>query len=654
MKKVELNQLVITNFKGIKSLSVDFKSETFIHAANGLGKTTINDAFLWLLFGKNSDDKKDFSIKPRDMAGNQSEKLEIEVEGLFMVDGKPITIKRVLREKWVKSRGDLESTFTGNETLFFWNEVPCQAGEFQSKVSELIDEKLFKLITSPYAFASLGWQDRRAIITKIVGEVSDNDIAATRKEFIELLNTMAGKSLEEFKKEIAAKKKKLKDELDLIPARIDEIKRGMPETPNTDLIQIDINNAELEITKCNDRIKDVSKASEEYYKEKAKRNQRIGELNSLIFNLTEKAKQDIRSGFAEAAMNRLTISNEIQNIEKEIGYSKSTQKDLLQKIFTINNELLTLRNRWTEEDKKQPSFNETEFLCPVFKRACIEIDAEAKKVEITENFNSDKAVLLAKISAEGKQKNVEKTNFSTQVAELEESIKLQSEILETKKAELNTQLNVPDDYEINLQAARITNENAEYKTLTSELYKLNELNNLPFSESNDTSVVEAERKQHELTRDQLKYKLRDQEVIDKGNARTKELNDQMRSFSQQIADLEKMIFTMDEFEKLKINMVEDKVNELFTQLKFKMFVPQINGGMAPACEILINGVPFTDANTASKINAGIEIINILCENYQISAPIFIDNRESCTSIIASQSQLINLVVSPEDKQIRIN
>ena len=123
--------------------------------------------------------------------------------------------------------------------------------------------------------------------------------------------------------------------------------------------------------------------------------------------------------------------------------------------------------------------------------------------------------------------------------------------------------------------------------------------------------------------------------------------------SKQIADLEQSIFTAESFEKAKSDMVEDKVNELFKVVRFRMFTKQINGGIAPDCEILINGVPFSDANTASQINAGIEIINILCSHYSVSAPIFVDNRESCTVIIPTKSQLINLVVSPEHKVLTI-
>lgn len=649
MKNITLQRLEITNFKGIKSLSVKFQAETFIYGANGTGKTTISDAFLWLLFGKNSEEKKDFSIKPIVTADGHvsASKTENEVIGHFLVDGKPEVLKRIHREKWVKSRGESEEKFTGNETLFFWNDVPCQAGEYQKKVSELVDEKLFKIITSPYAFANLPWAERRAIITKIAGDVRDEDIAGSRKEFRELMTLLSGKSLEDFKKEVSAKKKKLKDELELIPARIDELNRSKPEAPDTALIQIDINNVDTEIQKCNDRIKDVSKASELFFAEKAKRNTRIGVIREILFKRIEAEKSNIRQGFADQAGVYQTLDSEIKNITRLIEESEINFNRLVSRTALIDQDILRLRNEWITENEKTIIFKEDEFCCPTCKRAYEESDIEARQAEMTANFNTAKANRLTSISAQGKEKNAEKSAILAQIDELKETIEFQKGILEGKIEEGKNRQAIPTEYDVNIQAQRNCIANTEHQELVTELDRLNEVNDLPFTETGDTSSIESQRKQLEQKRDELKSKLSNQAVIDRTNKRIEELGIESRNFSQQIADLEKSIFVMESFEKAKIDMVEENVNKLFKLVRFRMFTQQINGGMAPDCQILINGVPFSDANTASQINAGIEIINILCSNYQASAPIVVDGRESVTEIIPTESQIINLVVSPE-------
>ena len=158
MSKVILKTLNLINFKGVNKLSIDFNDSTNIFGANGTGKTTVFDSFTWLLFGKDSSDRKDFELKTLDSSNVVIPKIEHEVNAVIWVDDEEVTIKRILKEKWVKQRGSLEAEFTGNETLYYWNDVPLSQKEFQNKVSQIIDETIFKLITSPTAFNSLKWQ----------------------------------------------------------------------------------------------------------------------------------------------------------------------------------------------------------------------------------------------------------------------------------------------------------------------------------------------------------------------------------------------------------------------------------------------------------------------------------------------------------------
>lgn len=115
--------------------------------------------------------------------------------------------------------------------------------------------------------------------------------------------------------------------------------------------------------------------------------------------------------------------------------------------------------------------------------------------------------------------------------------------------------------------------------------------------------------------------------------------------AQQIANVEKEQFVIENFIKAKVDALENVVNSKFKFVKFKMFDELINGGVVECCEVLVDGVPYRDCNTASKINAGIDVINELSEYYSVSAPIFLDNRESVTNVIPTKSQLINLFVA---------
>jgi exonuclease SbcC len=73
--------------------------------------------------------------------------------------------------------------------------------------------------------------------------------------------------------------------------------------------------------------------------------------------------------------------------------------------------------------------------------------------------------------------------------------------------------------------------------------------------------------------------------------------------------------TIAAFEKAKVEMTNEKINSCFRFVTFKMYNKLINGGDEPCCDILINGVPYADANTASQINAGMDIIETFSRHY---------------------------------------
>ena len=258
MKTIEIKKLNITNFKGIVKQSIDFKTNTDIFGANGTGKTTIYDAFLWVLFGKNSDDKKDFSIKNTiDLSLNRQEH---EVEAVLVVDGESNTLKRIYKEKWQKKRGEENAEYTGNETLYYWNEVPMQQKEFQIKLSNILDESFFKLISNTNAFYDLKWQDRRNVLIQMSGELTNEEIAKGNPEFEALIaNLTQGKTMEDYQKQIVASVKKAKDDLKAIPTRIDEISKSKPEAFDFENLKEDLKSKSKVLDKLDDDISDLNK-----------------------------------------------------------------------------------------------------------------------------------------------------------------------------------------------------------------------------------------------------------------------------------------------------------------------------------------------------------------------------------------------------------
>ena len=669
MSTVILKKMILVNFKGVRNLTIDFDSNTNIFGNNGTGKTTIFDAFIWMLFGKDSTDRKDFEIKTLDENNQVIPKIEHEVYGEILVDGNLVTVKRTFREKWVKTKGALEAEFSGNETLYYWNEVPLSMKEYGNKVSEILDESVFKLITSPSAFNALKWQDRRNALIKIVGDISDKELAGSNSDYLDLLSQLTNKTLDEYKKQIMSTIKKMKDDIKLIPTRIDEVERSKPEAVEAETVNVEIVSKENEITSIDNQLQDKASAHDEITKKRNANQDEIYKLrsaqNAIRFEVSESAKLENKSDTSKADGLKRAISEKEQNelipAQQKIGRLRTEKKELAGDIERYETAIVGKREEWNTENAKEFTFDDDNAVCPTCGHAIDATDLEVKRKELQEKFNTDKANRLLVIQNEGKNFATKKQQHSDDLAAVETRIKSGEEFIKTLEgqiAQLRADLVIENSQTKEVVSADVLisqrlEAHSEFKTLASNIAEL-VAKEFKIPEGEDNSQLKSQKVALQNQISDLKSSLQANTQIKTANDRIKALQAEESKLAQDIANIEKTQYIIDNFIKLKIDTIESKINEKFSYVKFKLFETQINGGQIECCEALINGVPFSDANTASKINAGIDIINTLCEFYQVSAPIFIDNRESVVKLIPSDSQIINLIVSEDDKKLRVS
>src|SRR5690606_31109121 len=123
--------------------------------------------------------------------GKRIQKLDIEVAAVLEVDGMLVNLKKQYTEKWVKPTGQLNPEYRGNETSHFYNDVPCSQKEYREKVHALIPEDKLKLFTNTEYFNSLKMADRRAVLIGLAGNIDNEEIISTNKDFAfvrEILN----------------------------------------------------------------------------------------------------------------------------------------------------------------------------------------------------------------------------------------------------------------------------------------------------------------------------------------------------------------------------------------------------------------------------------------------------------------------------------
>ena len=642
MKTLELISLTIKNFKGIKNLTINFNKITSIYGMNATGKTTIPDAFRWLLFDKNSEDKKDFSIIPIGKDGETIHGIETEINADFSINGKQKNLQKIYIEKWTKKRGEATDQLTGHTTKYYIDEVPLTEAEYKKAINDLIAENLFKFITDPLYFAQdLKWTDRRQVLMNFNGDITSDSIISSNSELESLRDLLSDSDIDSLRKTLSAKKKKLNDDIKAIPFRIDEANNSIKDFDFTDLktklIQKELrfDNIEKQITKGS--LVDSKRA------EKINRqNELCKKLDEIEFDAANEVNKNTRElrNQVETKESRLKLLNE--NI---IEFRKSwTSYDSNRKFYASECEII--RKEWFDEHDKTLDFL-GQFICPTCNRLLDEENVEKKKLEMQENFNANKAKNLESITKRGKEAAEKVKHYEQKLIETEKDIESTEIQIESLTSELET-LNLKSQ---ECQAVELPD---EHYTLKKEFDDLKAALDKPTDAKNNLLDLSTEKKELQKEIDGLKSDLKQNEINQTQRARIQELSDQERKLAQQIADLEGTEFLCEKFIKTKVGLLESEINSHFSFVTWKLFEVQINSGIQECCYPLINGVPFTDANHAAKVNAGIDIINALTHHYQVSAPIFIDGRESVVGLVPTDNQVINLIVSADDKKLRIN
>lgn len=662
MKSIRIKELEIINFKGIKSLKLDFGTDgnRSIYGANGTGKTTIFDAFTWLLFNKDSQGRNDFEIKHLDPENNVTENQQVEVYAELLIDDEVVEVRKALKEKWVTKRGSETSEFTGNETAYFYNSVPLSQKEFQSKIGNIVDENVFKMITNPNAFVSLKWQDQRKTLVELTEIPSDKEIALGDLDLENLLNEIGNqKTMDEFIAQTKHSIKKAKDEIDSVPARIEELNRSLPTpivekniTANIEALQAKLETIDNEIT---NKMAQFDTVIENRNKHKSAIQALVSKINDIEFNVKEESKTKANQKDPSATELK-SLKMEFDNVDQQAVSALLKVKNLEAEIAQLENNRATLRDDWKKVNAKKFELKEDDTTCKCCGQALENF--EGLKNELEYKFNGSKQQVLKSIQTKGegykqeqelKEKSLESSKL--QLEEHRNSNKERSEkieVLEKKIKDSSAKVFDADKFIVETLLG-----NSEYNALKTEKLELEKTN---FDTPTEDVAADLKLKKQPIQAEinKLQGYLKDKEIVTKTNERIGELKDVEKSQNQVVAQFERKLFLVEKFNKKKIELLDQTVNKMFSLVKFKLFDYLINGGVKETCEAMVNGVPFSNVNTAMRTNAGIDIINTLCDYYKVNAPIFVDNKESVTTLIYTESQKICLEVSPEDTVLRIN
>ena len=640
MRKLMLKKLKIQNFKGCHERIIEFGETTDIFGANASGKTTIMDAFCWLMFNKDSGGSEKFNIRPLDLDGKMVDNVEIAVEATLDIDGATVTLQKVQKQNWVKKRGTDVTTLQGNVNTYEINSFPASEKEFKEKIASIIPEDLFKLLSDPRAFASLPWKKQREILLKFISEITDADVLATNEiEYApiaeEVLAAGAEKATDKAKKAMA----KLKDRQRELPARIDEASKSLVPVPELSDLELQRNALNEQLEAVREQRDDTSQA----YKAVADLQAEIMQTKLDIGGIESRANESLDERRREVRR----IHDDLESEVYELFQKRQGKERELKQLQDSIEEKEKLRTSLGEKYKaaRAMTMDESETVC----KLCGQTLPTDRIDQIRADFEKNRADMVNKILEQGRKVKSEIDEETAKITSLE------PEIAALKVAWNNAITEKSKAYEAmnSIPASVDISENQEYQALQTKLSNLEmQLGNMDTGESLKKRLEIRERGIREEL-DAVNRQFAAVEANERVQERIDELKAEQKEIGQKVADQEQKIFLLEKFSRTKMDMLADGINSKFGIVSFKLFEIQINGGMKDTCEMMVDGVPYSSLNSAAKMQAGLDVIVALARLYNVSVPVWLDNRESVSEIPEVDGQVINLFVNPNFKELLV-
>lgn len=642
---IKINQMKLTNFQGIRNLELNFDgSNKSIRGDNGTGKTTIINAYYYLLTDKPSVTMADYSPKTKGVEGDLHN-LEHTVECTFDINGIIKVLKKTYKEKWTQKRGNKNKELTGNTISYEVDGLPVKEKDYTREIEELFGPReIIQMLISPTYFSDvLSWKDRRKYLTDICGDYTDEEIINAVAELeplneILLLNgsTAQKRSIDDQIKLLKTNMSSINKELKQIPSRVDEAERAIPETAGNKLdYENQLLEARKEISSLNDRklaaksgnsaaVEKLNRIAEIKQKE---RDARIAHINSFD-EVNRLIKESINNLINEKNLLNDTISSNdirISRYKNDIDYMSKMRNELLNDYKTVS----------------AMEFDENRRVC----QTCGQSLPADQQEKIFATFNINKSKKLEELQKKGA--DVSKDKIASKELELNNLIH-ENEQLGIKVMDLASQIETEKS---KITAVTPFEDTEEYRVIKKQLADLENTDNEidKVIEEIDKEIHECNVKVATLNTHISRFQLAEeqQKRIDELEARQAQLAEDYDRYEYELSLCEKFIIE-------KVKRITKKINQRFKTVNFELFEKQItNDAIIESCNVMVPNeksiVPYKMANNASRINAGIEIIDTLSEHFNIRMPIFVDNAESVTKITSTSNQLIRLVVDEDYK-----
>lgn len=660
--KAIIKSIILTDFKGVVGTETyNLFEKTKVCGKNGLGKTTISDAFYWAMADKDTELRSNPNIRP-----NNGRECTPTVTIEFEVDGKPVTVAKMQKMKKSKpdDKGVVKTSLTNSYEV---NAVQKSEKQFKAYLEDLgFDFEKFLPLSHPDMFLK-GMNEKkqkeaiRAVLFEMADTtISDLDIARQNrtKELADLLEKYTQDEVEAMQN---STKRKIAENY----GREGEILRAKIEGMEASKKHIDVSSLKKQKTDITAAISDIQakidsadKKSEEYKK-----------LSDNILNLRFKLTDMEREANAENEKNRQEIRRKINDTESEKGRISldvvKLKRKLSQKESDIEadtKDIYRQRDFWKKDQEllkiaQERVFDDSSLVCPY----CGQEYPEEKKDALRSEFESHKAKEIEKIKddierIEGrgsalkdkiKDSKSEVEKIHTEIDKMYSQIADLDKMVDTLTAEMNT---IPDSVDIS--------QDKDYLALQKEISEKESAMNAERDTNTtaDNLKIELSENQAELTEIEKQIALAEHDKeIDK---EIEALREKGMEYEQNLADCEKILYQIGLLNQKKNSLLEESVNKNFKLVTWRLFKFQKNGEVLNDCTPMIDGKDFEScSNGALKVLAKLDIIDGLQRYYNQFYPVFADDFALVTSETESRidmdCQLVTLVADSRSETLLI-
>lgn len=640
--KMIIEHMRLENFKGCRELDIDFSSRlTAIRGMNGCGKTTIADAFTWVLFNKDSRGNAPggdaFHEKPLDEFSHEIHNLDTSVTLNCTLDGQRFDLRRTQTENWVKKRGNAEATFQGNVSTYWINGVETRLSDFRQRIAAIADEEVFRLVGSLSAFNALEWKKRRAQLMALAGKDVDGELLA-RPEYRPIADEIAQRNItpDELRKVLLDQRRRIGDELRMIPVRIDEAKKSLP-----GLTDQQIRDAEFIVA---DSKRDIARIDESIAALRAggsagpTQQQKLA-LEQEIVSIKRRMWDELASATRIAKAEADSAGEALRRLTNELQQAKTFALTYQAKAERAAARRDELREKFIEARKQTLDLGEA--LCPTCGQPMPAEMIERAKAR----FEATRRAMLDDIKRQGQEaaQEAQKAEEDRQ-RQTAEADALEARVREAQEAHEAAMRRVKD--------LPVEPDFAGEDRLNELLKQRDAAEAVSGDSSAELEGLNRRKRELEALVDKHSAVLAARDAAVETEARIKAHEARLSEVGAQLTETEQMIILAEQFVQARCGALENSINSRFPTVRWKLFDRQINGGIADCCECLIpcGGamVTYSSANTAAQINADIEIVNVLSAHYDVEVPLFVDNSERVNALAPTETQLITLSVSTDD------